>query len=255
MSTTIEFLAFLRAQQGAAYVWGAQGQEARADGSLWLDGKRLSASWEAWVNARETSAANASRAKAFIQKKLAAGAASISLYDCSGLVMRYLQNIAKLFPSDKNAAGLLAACREIPKSALFPGCLVFSHDGKKAHHVGVYLGEGLAVEAQGRDAGVVIRALGAGGASYWNRFGVLPFFEQEAPAAAARFARCSGGSVNARKGPGTTHEVIAVAHKGDPMLALPSDTPGWQQVALASNGAFVTGYMSEQYIDITKEAF
>lgn len=252
MSRTSDFIAWLAARRGAAYVWGAQGQEARSDGSVILDGKRVSASWESWVDARENSGENARRAKEYIRKRLEAGDGNVPCFDCSGLLMRYLKDVKGYFPEDKNAAGLLAACKEVARGALAPGHLLFRHNGKKAHHVGVYLGDGLAIEAQGRSAGVVIRPLDASGANYWNRFGALPFLAGDGAKAAlgqARFAVCAGGSVNVRKGPGTEHAVLAVAHKGDPMLFLPSAEKDWGQVAVSSSGGLVTGYMHVKYID------
>ena len=255
MIHTADFLAWLRAQQNAAYVWGAQGQEACADGSLRRGDKRLSASWQAWVDARETSEANANRAKAAIQQRLDAGKASVPLYDCSGLVMCYLQNITACFERDMRAQDLFAACEPIPKGALAPGCLVFCHNGRQAHHVGVYLGETLVIEAQGRNEGVVIRPLDAGGGAYWNRFGILPCLLPEEGAGTARFARCTGGSVYVRKGPGTAHVVVCLAHQGDRLLVMPAQSPGWREVALRARGGFVTGYMSAEYIAITEEAY
>lgn len=253
MTKVSDFLAWLRAQQGAAYVWDAQGQEARADGALYLDGKRVSPSWEKWVDTRETNETNAKRAKAYIKKKLDSGDAGVSLFDCSGLLMRYLADIARLFPGDKTADGLYAACRTIERAALSPGSLVFRHNGKKAHHVGVYLGENMAVEAQGRDAGVVVRKLDASGANYWNRFGALPCFAPEAPSARAYFARCAGGSVNVRKSPGTEHGILCVTHKGDLLLAAPCTNPDWRAVALRCGEGLVTGYMYAQYIEGIEE--
>lgn len=253
MTKVSDFLAWLRAQQGAAYVWGAQGQEARADGTLCLDGKRVFPSWEKWVDARETSETNAKRAKAYINKKLDSGDASVPLFDCSGLLMRYLADIAGLFSGDKTADGLYAACATIERAALSPGNLVFRHNGKKAHHVGVYLGENMAIEAQGRDAGVVVRKLDASGANYWNRFGVLPCFASGSPPTQAYFARCAGGSVNVRKGSGTGHGILCVAHTGDLLLATPCSNPDWRAVALRCGEGLVTGYMYAQYIEGIEE--
>lgn len=244
MIKTSEFLAWLKARQGSAYVWGAQGQEACADGGLRLDGVCVSPSWEAWVDARETSSANAERAKAFIKKKLKAGDGNVPLFDCSGLLMRYLKDIKGYFPADRNAAGLFDACLEIKKDALAPGCLLFRHDGRTARHVGVYLGHGQAIEAQGRDTGVVTRKLGASGEGFWNRYGTLPCLAESA----AYFAVCEGKSVNVRTNPGTQHGIICVAHKNELMLAAPCAVPGWHQVALKNGERLITGYMVKQYI-------
>jgi uncharacterized protein YgiM (DUF1202 family) len=203
------------------------------------------------VDAWETSPANAERAKAFIRKKLGAGNGSVPLFDCGGLVMRYLQNIKAYFAVDKNAEGLLEACRETGRKALVPGNLLFRHNGAKAYHVGVYLENNLVIEAQGRDAGVVVHPLTASGEGYWNRYGILPCLE-ETRAARAVFAMCAGASVNVRKGPGTEHAAICVAHQGDSMIAIASEQPEWDQVALGTERGLVTGYMYNQYIKYTE---
>lgn len=254
MSKASDFIAWLTAQKGAAYVWGAQGQEARSDGTLFLDGKRVSPSWKDWVDERETSALNAERAKSFIHKKLDQGDGNVLLFDCSGLLMRYLKDIRAYFSADKSAAGLFAACQIISWTALVPGDLLFRHNGKKAYHVGVCLGNNLAVEAQGRDAGVVIRPLNAAGEDYWNRCGRLPCLAEPAEVSQVFFAICAGSSVNVRRGPGTEYEIICVAHKNDLMIAVPSDTPGWDSIALRSAQGLVTGYMYKKYIDRIEEA-
>ena len=251
MSKAADFVAWLKAREGAAYVWGAQGQEAASGGSLYLDGRRVAPSWEKWVDARETNPINAERAKMLIRKKLGAGNGNVPLFDCSGLVMRYLQNVKGYLAADQNAAGLLNACRGTERDALLPGNLLFRHNGKQAYHVGVYLGDHLAIEAQGRDAGVVIRELSASGAGYWNRYGILPCLE-EARAIRARFARCAGAAVSVRKGPGTEHAAVCVAHRGAPMIAAPSEQIGWDQVALGTDDGLVTGYMYQQYIEYTE---
>ena len=76
-----------------------------------------------------------------------------------------------------SANGLLAKSAKLKREDLKQGDLVFRHNGLKAHHVGVYIGNGQVIEAKGRDDGVVQRDINASGSSYWNRYGRLPLLE------------------------------------------------------------------------------
>ena len=75
---------------------------------------------------------------------------------------------------------LYARCTPVSMNELKPGDLLFRYktvNGKRDyHHVGVYVGRGLAIEAKGRDDGVVIRPLYASGKSYWECAGRLKIF-------------------------------------------------------------------------------
>ncbi len=249
MSRIGPFLAWLKMQEGSAYVWGAEGHVVR-DGKVFLSGRQIAADWQEWVRGRETEEANAKRAIRFIQKKLDAGAQEVTCYDCSGLIMRYLRAVAGYLESDMTARGLFACCEEIRKNELAAGDLLFRHNGQKIIHVGVYLGFGQTIESRGRDAGVVIRDIDSSGGGYWNRFGTLPLLllEDAEQHAAAAFGLCAGGSVYLRSGPTTGNRALAVAHRGDRLLAFPPEN-GWCKAAVCAGGELVTGYMSAKYIE------
>ena len=153
---------YVRSQVGNAYVWGGQGEDLSAMKDP-----------EAWIRRRETSEKNALRAIVFFREAQSQGKDPVLAYDCSGLIVRFLMN-SGLVSSDMSSRGLYNACAPISRSDLTPGDLVFRHDGSKIFHVGVYMGEGLAGEAKGRDDGVVIRPMDASGRGYWNRYGSLP---------------------------------------------------------------------------------
>lgn len=163
-----DFLAYLYAQLGSIYVWGAQG-EAVYDG-MFSGGRAFTA--KAWIEKRETTARNAARALALYNKRAAEGVSIIRAYDCSGLLMRFL--ISKgVFSYDMSANGLYGKSEKLSRGQLKQGDLMFRHNGTKAFHVGVYAGDGRVIESMGRDRGVVLRDIDASGASYWNRFGRL----------------------------------------------------------------------------------
>lgn len=161
-SLKAEFLAYLEKQVGHIYVWGAQG-------------KNLSTleNPEQWIKNRETSNTNANRAIALYRKKKAAGVNPIIAYDCSGLVMYFLQNLKKIYNTDLSAASIYTKCEKLGREDLEPGDFVFRHNGKKVHHIGVYVGGGKVIESMGRDVGVVKRDIDASGVKYWNRYGRL----------------------------------------------------------------------------------
>lgn len=148
------------------YVWGAQGQK----------GDQIT---EAWIRRRETKPANAARAIAFWKKQITAGhGETLRAFDCSGLLMYWLQNLMGLSASDRNADGLMASCRRITKEECRRGDWVFhlDEDEDDATHVGVIVDDALnVIECKGRDDGVVKRPLDEGG---WEAFGRPKIFEK-----------------------------------------------------------------------------
>ena len=159
-----DFIAYLESHIGDAYVWGAQGE--RVDNRPYL---------EKWVRRKETSRANAERALAYIKK---ATKTPLYAFDCSGLIVHWLRDIRGLIDSDTNAQGLYRQCKQQGKLGAWqmqPGDLVFRYSFAKGKmgHVGVYVGNGMVVEAQGRDAGVVMRHLSYGGWTHQGRHSAL----------------------------------------------------------------------------------
>ena len=159
-----DFIAYLESHIGDAYVWGAQGE--RVDNRADL---------EKWVRRKETSRREADRALAYIKK---ATKTPLYAFDCSGLIIHWLRDIRGLIDSDTNAQGLYRQCKQQGKLGAWqmqPGDLVFRYSFAKGKmgHVGVYVGNGMVIEAQGRDAGVVMRHLSCGGWTHQGRHPAL----------------------------------------------------------------------------------
>ena len=159
-----DFVAYLNSHLGDAYVWGAQGE--RVDNRPDL-GK--------WVRRKETSRREAERALAYIKK---ATKTPLYAFDCSGLIIHWLRDIRGLIDSDTNAQGLYRQCKQQGKLGAWQmqaGDLVFRYSFTKGKmgHVGVYVGNGMVIEAQGRDAGVVMRHLSCGGWTHQGRHPAL----------------------------------------------------------------------------------
>lgn len=159
-----DFIAYLNSHLGDAYVWGAQGE--RVDNRADL---------EKWVRRKETSRREADRALAYIKK---AAKTPLYAFDCSGLIIHWLRDIRGLIDSDTNAQGLYRQCKQQGKLGAWqmqPGDLVFRYSIAKGKmgHVGVYVGNGMVIEAKGRDYGVVNLHLSFGGWTHQGRHPAL----------------------------------------------------------------------------------
>ncbi|MEA5059566.1 MAG: peptidoglycan-binding protein [Candidatus Pelethousia sp.] len=150
---------------GQVYVWGGQGEDLTAMSDP-----------EAWIKKRETSKENANRAIAFYHEALKTGKKTIRAFDCSGLIVRFLQD-NDLVKNDMSSRGLYSASSKLDREDLVPGDLVFRYNSVRIYHVGVYVGSGMVAEAKGRDDGVVVRDINASGKTYWNRYGRLKVLE------------------------------------------------------------------------------
>ena len=54
MTRREEFTAWICAQTGSAYVWGAQGHKVRRDGTVYMHQRKVSDSYESWVRCGAT---------------------------------------------------------------------------------------------------------------------------------------------------------------------------------------------------------
>lgn len=162
-----DFVAYLNSHLGDAYVWGAQGE--RVDNRADL---------EKWVRRKETSRREAERTLAYIKK---AAKTPLYAFDCSGLIIHWLCDIKGLIDGDTSAAGLYRQCTQKGKLGAWrmdPGDLVFRYSFAKGKmgHVGVYVGNGMVIEAKGRDYGVVNLHLCLGG---WTHQGKHPALAED----------------------------------------------------------------------------
>lgn len=162
----LRLLEHARGAVGQMYVWGGNGEIMT----------------EKIIKRMENSTNNANRALAFFRALVAGGKTDIRGYDCSGLISRFLQDEG-IVSKKRNSRHLYQMCKPLTsRRELKPFDLLFRYKGdrfkaSKIYHVGVYIGNGMAIEAQGRDAGVVERSIDASGTGYWNAYGWLPCLE------------------------------------------------------------------------------
>lgn len=139
-----------------------------------------------WITRMEQDAGDRKRAlNAYhkAQKNLKPGQ-TIRAFDCSGLIMYFLQN-QKGISDDRTARGIYSTlCTPIQPDMLYPGDLVFRADASgKIVHCGIVL-PGLdnkmfsILESKGRDYGVVCSFFQPGSGT-WNRYGRLKCLETE----------------------------------------------------------------------------
>ncbi len=106
-------------------------------------------------------------AKAQLGKSYVWGASGAFTFDCSGLMLYSWRAAGTALPRVSRAQ--YSATRRVSRDQLQPGDLLFfAKPGRPIHHVGMYLGDGLMIEAPHRGAKVRIRSawrrdyLGAG---------------------------------------------------------------------------------------------
>ena len=107
------------------------------------------------IQATGNAAAAVQFAMAQVGKAYVYGASGDSAYDCSGLTMRAWGAAGVALPH--SAAAQYGMGRHIPESELQPGDLVFYYS--PISHVGMYIGNGLIVNAENPSVGVAVTGL------------------------------------------------------------------------------------------------
>ena len=122
------------------YVWGGNGKNL-----LCMDDPI------SWIRKRETTTANANRAIALFENRVADGIDPILAFDCSGFIY-WCYTQAKLGLGRRNAATIYSSyCKPVDKAE--PADLVFHYSAsdRRIVHVGMYVGDDTVIEARGRD--------------------------------------------------------------------------------------------------------
>jgi cell wall-associated NlpC family hydrolase len=127
-------------------------QAKQREAMLSRDSSRVSASD---INATGNAAAAVSYAMAQVGKAYVFGAAGPSAFDCSGLTMRAWGAAGVALPH--SSAAQYSSGRHIPESELQPGDLVFYYS--PISHVGMYIGNGMIVNAENPSVGVKVTSL------------------------------------------------------------------------------------------------
>lgn len=119
---------------------------------------------------------NIARCKALYEKRVKAGVNPILAFDCSGL-QYWAGKKAGFLSSDMSANGFYNKCMKVNKADVKRGDYCFAYNGKKATHIGMYVGDDIIIECQGRDVGVVTNKLSK--TTVFNAFGRYPGMESK----------------------------------------------------------------------------
>jgi len=191
--------------------------------------------------------------------------------DCSGLLCWALKQLgvaivhhARYQYTDacKRKGGLINGRREDGQPIL-PGTAVFLKGSQDhIHHVGVYVGHGICIEAKGTRWGVVTSELTHW--DYWGELKVVDYTdaeklenepapeipEQKSDVMYRVMVDNPGAWLNVRSGPGTTYPVLFRLEKGDVAEALTVSEDGkWDQIRYGGR----TGWASAEYLRILDE--
>lgn len=201
----------------------------------------------------KTKEQNIARDKALIEKRKDAGVNPILAFDCSGF-MHWAGAQIGVFPSDISANGIFNKCSEISKSELKRGDFIFKHNGKKAVHVGMYIGDNYDIECEGRDKGCIKTKM----SSSFNRFGRLSSLQKDVPdeepkddpvidqpTVFDKFVVVKGSKnrkVNIRSGNGTKYPDIGTARGGDAFILVKQadQDPYWYEIVYKGERAYIT---------------
>ena len=148
--------------EGCGYIWGTSGE-------MWTEKRQwnLEDEYNADPSKNPSLWGSATYGRRWIGKHV---------YDCSGLVMRILKNHGIRVPHGSNsqwnesckAQGTLKKGARDDGKPLRTGTAVFLVKDSNRHHVGIFVGDGLVVEAKSGKEGVVISKI-----TRWHEWGEL----------------------------------------------------------------------------------
>ena len=186
--------------------------------------------------------------------------------DCSGLLCWALKQMGAeivhqaryQYTDASKRKGKLINGRREDGQPILPGTAVFLKGSKDhIHHVGVYVGHGICIEAKGTRWGVVTSELTHW--DYWGELKVVDYMdaeqmenepapeipEQKSDVMYRVMVDNPGAWLNVRSGPGTTYPVLFRLEKGDVAEALTVSEDGkWDQIRYGGR----TGWASAEYL-------
>lgn len=240
--TLKKILAFCeeRVSAGDIYVWGGSGRKA-------------SAITEAWIRQKESKCkdgAYADQAVRSWQNRVASGKSGFRAYDCSGYISDALKTVG-LLADRLDCDHLYALCGDLESP--IDGALLFrvnDNNPDDETHVGIYF-NGYQYHSKGRADGVVKERYSA---SYWDKIAwfeamdasseptVTPTedYSKEADQPDTPYVQIMD-SVNVRRTPGLSGQIIFIAHEGDILPCSGKDpATGWYAVECPNGFGYVS---------------
>jgi len=171
--------------------------------------------------------------------------------DCSGLFVYAFKQLGGSIYHGSNTIWkkyLSASGKIDADSVLKPGTAVFKLRGASDyHHIGLYIGDGVVIEAKGTAYGVVKSKLGE-----WSHWGELKDVDysvlvetKPAELMTPGKAKVTGGKLNVRSGPNAKNPAVGKLNNGEEVEILElNDTGKWARVRYAT-GWVMTKYLTK----------
>lgn len=181
--------------------------------------------------------------------------------DCSGLFAWAFKQLGGTIAHGSNSIwdkycsdkGTLKGGDRTDGNPLRPGTAVFTSSGEKHNHIGLYIGNGLVIEAQGAQAGVVTSLISNKKWTHWGELKGVAYEEEENEhmdnATVVLPVGKSGSTVNMRKGPGTNYDIIARVPVGQTVDVV-GDLGDWCQIGYKGD----VGWMQSNYLEYAGQA-
>ena len=178
--------------------------------------------------------------------------------DCSGLFKWAFNTLGgdmyhgsnTMYNSWCTAKGQLKSGKRSDGQTLKPGTAVFTGKEGSHGHVGLYIGDGKVIEAQGSKAGVVTSKVGASKWTFWGELKGVDYGsaaegtgQPAAVSVPAGKAVVTGKRVALREGPSTDCGVIRRLDEGE-TVELAKEPADWTRVSYRGS----TGYMMTKYL-------
>lgn len=177
--------------------------------------------------------------------------------DCSGLFAWAFQQLGGSIAHGSNsiwnkylvAKGTLSGGKRSDGKGLLPGTAVFTSSGDKHNHIGLYVGGGMVIEAQGAEAGVVQSLITNKKWTHWGELkGVSYQSEEEGgskmTATVVLPKGKTGKTVNMRSGPGTNYGIDRTVPVGA-TVDVYEDKGQWMQIGYDGQ----IGWMMADYLE------
>ena len=215
-----EFINYLIEQIGQPYLWGGQHTLLTPQNYVEV------------ISRRESKPENIEADILYCEKMFAQGYTELYGYDCSGLGMYWLQNVAHVYDHDMTADGMMGHCKrvETPKK----GDWVFRLNDGRATHIGYMVSDTEVIHAKGRAVGVVRERYAK---SYWHRAGTPDCYDKPDP----KYEIVVKGSVRVREGNGVnTKKICTVKNCRLPYLGQATESPYWYMTEVNGRTGFIT---------------
>lgn len=175
--------------------------------------------------------------------------------DCSGLFRYWFSQLGGMIAHGSNSIwdnwctqkGTMSEGNRTDGKPLIPGTAVFTSSGERHNHIGLYVGGGLVIEAQGAQAGVVTSVVTAKKWTHWGELKGVSYEEGGEKTMTARVvlpAGKSGRTVNMREKPSTSSPIEKQVPVGSE-VDLYEDQGQWCRIGYKGQ----TGYMMSDYLE------